>query len=126
MPKATIKTKSGTEIVIESDRKTINEIVMTFQRREEMLERFREASQNKRAGNIQGKKEHPSATDMILRLKQEGFFKEKKAIGEIQEELEKRGYHHPQTSLSGVLLRLLRKGELIRIREEKGWEYIQR
>jgi hypothetical protein len=126
MPKATIKTKSGTEIVIESDRKTINEIVMTFQRREEMLERFREASQNKRAGNIQGKKEHPSATDMILRLKQEGFFKEKKAIGEKQEELEKRGYHHPQTSLSGVLLRLLRKGELIRIREEKGWEYIQR
>ena len=126
MPKATIRTKSGTEIIIESDKETINEIVTTIQRREEMRDRFREEFQKRRNEVVHGKQKPLSATDMILRLKHKGYFKEKRALGEIQRELEKHGYIYPQSTLSAVILRLLRKGELGRVRDEKQWRYVQR
>lgn len=126
MVKATIKTKSGTEIIIEGDRETINEIVTTIQRREEMREHFREKFQKRHNEMVHGKQKPLSATDMILRLKHEGYFKEKKTLGEIQKELEKHGYIYPQSTLSAIILRLLRKGELGRMRDEKQWRYVQR
>jgi len=126
MVKATIRTKTGTEIVIESDKETINEIVFALERREEMRGRFREDYAKRRNEMVHGKTEPQSATDMILRLKHEGFFKERRSLGVIQKELEKHGHIYPQSTLSGVVLRLIRKSELGRVRSEKGWAYVQR
>ncbi len=126
MVKAIIKTKSGTEMTIESDRRTVEEIVMALYRREGMLERSRMELVKRRNEMVHGRRKPISATDMILRLKNEGFFKEKRTLGDIQKELEKHGYIYPQSSLSAIVIRLLRKGELGRVREEKGWVYVQR
>jgi len=126
MPKATIRTRSGTEIIVESDKETINDIVATIQRREEMRDRFRQEFKKRRSEMVRGKQKPLSATDMILRLKHEGYFKKKRSLGDIQKELEKHGYIYPQTTLSAVILRLLRKGELGRVRDEKQWRYVQR
>lgn len=125
MTKATIKTKSGTEIIIESDRKTIEEIVFALQRREDLKEKFKEEI-TKRKENISTGTKPQTATDAILKLKIDGFFKSRKSLSEIQVELERAGHIYPNTSLSPILLRLVRRGELGRIRDEKNWSYAQR
>lgn len=124
MTKATIKTKSGTEIIIESDRKTIEEIVFALQRREDLKEKFKEEI-TKRKENISTGTKPQTATDAILKLKIDGFFKSRKSLSEIQAELERAGHIHPNTSLSPTLLRLVRRGELDRSRDEKHWSYAQ-
>lgn len=126
MVKATIKTKSGTEITIESDRRTINDVIMTIQRREQLREHINEDFQKRRNEMIHGRQKPLNATDLILKLEHEGFFKKTRTLGEIQNEMEKRGYMYPQTTLSAVMLRLLRHGKLTRIREEDKWGYEQR
>ena len=127
MVKATIRTKSGTEIEIESDRQTVMEIIATIQRREELRERFREESQRRHEEVIHRRSTTSlSATDFILKLQREGFFKEKKTLGEIQSELQKHGYMYPLSTLSAVVLRLIRHGDLDRIRDEDKWKYVKR
>jgi hypothetical protein len=127
MVKATIRTKSGTEIEIESDRQTIMEIISTIQRREELRERFREESKRRHEEVIHRQSAAPvSATGFILRLEREGFFKEKRTLGEIQSELQKNGYMYPLSTLSAVMLRLIRHGDLERIKDEDKWRYVQR
>lgn len=68
-----------------------------------------------------------SAAGRILVLKDEGFFKTQKTLGEIREELETHGWHYPTTTLSGVLIELVQKRKLrrVRVKEEnkKIWKY---
>ena len=42
-----------------------------------------------------------STTGRILVLRDEGFFKSQKTIGEVREELRAHGWHYPLTTLSG-------------------------
>jgi hypothetical protein len=126
MAKATIRTKSGTEITVEGDVEAIKDIITTIQRRDELKEHSKEEFIRRRNEIVHDKQKPLNATETILKLKHEGFFKERRAIGAIQGELEKHGHIYPQTSLSGILIRLVRKGELGRVREERGWGYVQR
>lgn len=128
MPKATIKTKSGTEITIESDRGTIADILFAVQRRE-LLHQWRreEFLRNGKKPKVVGSKKLPkTATDMILKLKESGYFKEKRYLQDIRKELAKEGFHYPNTTLSPLLLKLVRKGILGRLWENKKWVYVQR
>ena len=50
----------------------------------------------------------------ILVLRNEGFFKNQKTIGETREELRVHGWHYPLTTLSGTLQGLVRRRELRR------------
>jgi hypothetical protein len=72
--------------------------------------------------------EKASAATRILSLKKEGFFQKPKDIGEIQSQLAAKGYHYVQTSLSGPLLKLVRKNELRRYQDQrenkKIWVYV--
>ena len=76
-------------------------------------------STNARVGN--------SKTQRILALKNEGFFKAQKTIGEVREELASRGWHYPVTGLSGPLQELVQRRELRRQRmvdgKKKLWKY---
>lgn len=56
----------------------------------------------------------------ILVLRNEGFFKNQKTIGETREELRVHGWHYPLTTLSGTLQGLVRKRELRRERGKQG------
>ncbi len=124
--KAVIKTKYS-EITIESDKDTISNIVLDLQRREEFKERFK--ANREEFINKETKKNAPQgATSIILQLKSEGFFKTKKALGEVQAELEKKGHIYPTTSLSPLLLLLVKRGELGRLRDNNNnnWVYVHR
>lgn len=63
----------------------------------------------------------------ILVLRDEGFFKIQKTIGEVREELKAHGWHYPLTTLSGRLQALVRQGKLRRERAKQGnkriWKY---
>jgi hypothetical protein len=137
--KAIIKTGSGTELIIESDRRTVQEIVSEIYRREESRIRFREEFEKRRKlernrfeelqktrnreahGNTARKSANRSNTktkvNIFMDLIKSNFFIKPKNISEVQEALQEKGYHYPSTSISPTLLRLVRKGSLSRIKQ---------
>ncbi len=139
-----VKTSSGVELKIESDRQTVQEIVSEIHRREESKARFREEFLKRRTTEDKKFQEMMKRRNKIMhsRLKNEiskvgtkksifleliknKFFVEPKGIGDIQKALQEKGYHYPTTSLSPTLLRFVRSGMLKRSRNEKGlWTYI--
>lgn len=125
--KATIKTKYS-EITIESDRQTIQDIVATVQRRDESRERFMVEREKRQTPQIfnETKAAPTNATEAILKLKSEEFFKTKKSLSEVRNELERRGFIYPNTTLSPLLLKLVKRGELGRLSEGGVWVYVHR
>jgi hypothetical protein len=63
----------------------------------------------------------------ILSLKTDGFFKGQQTLSAVRDELRKRGWHYPATSLSGPLQLLVRQRELRREQIKDGnkkiWKY---
>jgi hypothetical protein len=60
----------------------------------------------------------------VRELVAEGFFASKKGLGDVQRKLEEDAHIYPATSLSPALLRLVKGKELRRIKEGKGWNYV--
>jgi hypothetical protein len=61
-----------------------------------------------------------TAAARILVLRNEGFFKNQRPMGEISDELAAHGWHYALTSLSGTLIALAQRQELRRVRSKKG------
>ncbi len=74
-------------------------------------------------GNAGKKQEGP--TSLVTELVEEGYFKAKRTLGDIQKKLEERGHIYAQTSISPALTRLTRKRTIRRIKEKKGWVYVK-
>ena len=135
-----IKTNSGVELKIESDRETVQEIVAEIHRREVQRARFREDFMKRRDRFLEHVKKNREESknfdkkrsfiktrkDIILELMRTPFFDEPKQIGDIQKAMAERGYHYPTTSLSPLLIRLVRQGFLVRSRDEKDWKYVRK
>jgi hypothetical protein len=64
-----------------------------------------------------------SCSERILSLRDEGFFKSPRTLGEIRSELQMHGWTYPLTSLSGPVQKIVQKRELRRLSggdEKKG------
>lgn len=61
-----------------------------------------------------------TTTDKIRVFAQEGFFDEPRRLSEIVSELERRGFYYPSTSISPIIIRLVRKDNLLRRIGRKG------
>jgi len=127
---AKIKTKYS-EVEITSDKEVISAVISEIQRREEMRERFREQREQRereesKSFSKSNVKNPRSVSEMILKLKQEGFFDARKTLSDVQKELESNGFIYPNTTLSGILLRLVKKQSLGRVKETDGWRYVKR
>lgn len=70
------------------------------------------------------KKKKDGPTGLITALANEGYFKSKRAIGEIQKKLEELGHIYAITSISPCLTRLTKNRTLRRLKENKGWVYV--
>ena len=66
----------------------------------------------------------PTPVNLISGLVDGGFFKTPKELGAIKVALEEGGHFYPVTTLSPVLLRLVRKKVLRRIKDKKRWTYV--
>ncbi|HTQ73222.1 MAG TPA: hypothetical protein VMI74_02970 [Burkholderiales bacterium] len=121
MPRATIKSKSGAVITIEGSEREIANIVSAF----EQAERAGKVRQRVSKMKMERKenKKRQSASELLIGLKEEGFFEKPKALGDITQALEEKGYLYPVTSLSGVVLSLVKNHHLRRKKVEGRWVY---
>jgi len=62
----------------------------------------------------------------ISMLAEDGFFKKKKTIANVQSKLEEMGHIYAQSSISAPLIRLVRSHQLRRIKEKDGWVYVNK
>jgi len=116
MAKAQITTESGTKVTIEGDPEEVAILIKRFDKAASM------ASVPVRTSRSIGR---AGPQDRILALLAAGFFKMPQGLGAIRSALEQQGHFYPVTTLSPVLLRLVRSRNLRRIKENNVWSYVQ-
>jgi hypothetical protein len=119
MAKATITNDKGLKIVVEGSPEEVQNIV------EQMGGGAGRAKKRARSHAKPGKR-LATATDAILELNEEGFFDKPKALADVKEKLASQGMIYPITSLSPVVLRLVRRRQLGRVKEDGRWSYVSR
>ena len=116
MAKAQITTENGTKVTIEGDTEEVAALIERFERTTSAVPLpIKSSRSNSRAG----------PQDRILALLATGFFRLPQGLGAIRSALEEQGHFYPATTLSPVLLRLVRNRSLRRIKESNVWSYVQ-
>ena len=136
MPKANVVLAGGTKVTIEG---TADEVATLLQRitRDASqapasnpstgLKRRRTRGTAKGSTNAGSARTRPKGpADYVRGLVGTSFFKTKRGLGDVQQELEQAGHIYAVTHLSPVLLRLVRARELRRIKESGAWKYVNR
>lgn len=120
MAKAQIITKTGTKITIEGDPQEVAAIVRQVQGMGPGLAGRPRAAPGaaRRAA-----RQRATPTNLIVSLIDGGFFRKPKDLAAVRGALAEMGHHHPVTTLSPVLLRLVRKRQLRRMKEKNRWLY---
>lgn len=112
--------KENREKMILMNRK-IKEILDNHERR---ISRLEGILKEKTARKIVSKKK--SILDLLIELKNEGFFKQPKYLKDIVDKLASRGYHYQSSSLTNPLQRAVRNRILGRIKKKGKWAYVER
>lgn len=121
MAKATIKSNSGMTVVVEGTKTEVAHIVRSI----EQQDRKTVGGEIRSTRVAKTGKSNHTATDGVSQLREEGFFDKPKTLVEIKRALEEQGLIFPVTTLSGVVLRQLRRKSLRRIKREKNWQYVK-
>jgi hypothetical protein len=125
MAKAKITTSKGTKILIEGEPAEISQILTAIKSEESFSARNEVThSVGLRKRTIQQK--NNTATDIVISLRETGYFDKPKTLLDIKNALEEQGMIYPMTTLSGVLLKQVRKRTLGRIKQNKKWSYVKR
>lgn len=117
MAKAHLTTKSGTKIVIEGAPEEVAALVAQF-------EGAPTRSSKAVASKPRASRAKAGPVNLVAELIDGGFFKKPKELGAIKLALEEQGNFYPVTTLSPILLRMVRKREVRRIRDKKRWLYV--
>jgi hypothetical protein len=118
MAKARITTKSGTEVTVEGTEDEVARLVALIDADAHKVPKNRPTA--RRSGN--GK---TTPKGLIAELIGGGFFVKPRELGEVKAALEQRGHYYPVTSLSPLMLRLVRQKDLRRIKEKNRWTYVE-
>ncbi|MGH9957928.1 MAG: hypothetical protein ACREBC_12495 [Pyrinomonadaceae bacterium] len=121
MAKATIKSQTGATITVMGTPDEVSSIISAYERTS-IVGHAKEAIARAKATR-KTEKTKESASGLIVGLKEEGFFEKPKTLGDIGAALEERGFLYPVTSLSGVVLGLLKKRQLRRKKLKGKWVY---
>ena len=121
MAKATIKSKSGAVITIEGRDREVSNILVLFERTA-LVGHVKETMGKAQAAKKEQKR-RSTAADLVVGMKEEGFFDKPKGLTEVAKTLEEKGYIYPITTLSGVMLGLVQKRLLGRKKLDKRWVY---
>ncbi|MGD0651000.1 MAG: hypothetical protein ABSA97_07655 [Verrucomicrobiia bacterium] len=119
MAKAHITTKSGTKITVEG---TYEEVAALAKQLSESDSPVSPKSKpSKRSEKPRQPK--PTPSNLIASLIDGGFFRKPRDLASIKAALEEMGHFFPVTTLSPILLRLIRKRQLRRKKDKKRWLY---
>ena len=121
MPKATIKSKSGAVITVQGTESEVANILSVFEELPRVS--FKQERAEKSVTSKQKDKKRTGASDIIVNLKEYGFFNKPKSLAEIESALEEKGYLYPVTTLSGVMLSLVKRKLFGRKKIEGRWVY---
>lgn len=121
MAKATIKSKTGALITIEGTDKEVSDILSSFERAA-TVGQAKTVMARGRAEKKEQKK-RSSVSDLVVMLREEGFFDKPKGLSDISGALEEQGYICPVTTLSAVMLGLVQKRQFRRKKAEGKWVY---
>jgi hypothetical protein len=121
MAKATIKSSTGAVITIEGSEEEVSRIISSYEKSSVVVQAKRVISRTKAVKREEKKRK--GAGDLVVDLREEGFFDKAKALGEINDALEEKGFLCPTTTLSGVVLGLVKKKQLRRKKVEGRWVY---
>jgi hypothetical protein len=114
--KATIITKSGATVVIEGTHPEVAGLIARFE------EGSSEVQSRAAQRQIVSK---PTPMKLLMELASDGFFAKPKELNAIRGALEEQGHFYPPTTLSPIMLRLVRRRELRRIKEKSRWLYVK-
>jgi hypothetical protein len=121
MAKATIKSSTGAVITIEGSDGEVSSILMAFERGAAVGQArgiVAKQQEKKKAA-----KKRLSGSDLIIGLNERGFFAKPKTLAEISAALEEEGFLYPVTTLSGIVLGLVKNKHLRRKKIEGRWAY---
>lgn len=121
MPKATIKSSTGAVITIEGTQVEISQIISDFEKTSAVTQTRGDVSKDQ-VKKRQDKK-RLAASDLIIELKDDGFFDKPKSLWEISQALEEKGRMTPVTSLSGIMIKLIQDRIFARKKVEGKWVY---
>jgi len=121
MPKAIIKSRTGASITIEGTKEELATILSDFERASTVREMKSKVTKDVVKKRDENKRR--AASDLIVELREDGFFSKPKTLGEIAEALERLGYIYPTTTLSGVVIGLVQKKLLGRKKDAGKWVY---
>lgn len=121
MPKAIVKLKTGATITIEGSASEVSSILSTIERNAADSHTGTAAAKGRTTKKDQNRR--ASASDLIKDLKEEGFFEKPKGLGDMSKALEEKGFLYPLTTLSGVMLALVKQKILRRKKLEGKWVY---
>lgn len=120
MAKAHIKRPDGTNITIEGTPDEVASLVALVKGEPSPLRGQRQQS---RKASAKGPKQKPTPINLISSLIDGGFFRKPKDLAAVKVALEEIGHFYPVTTLSPALLRLVRKRQLRRLKDQKRWLY---
>ena len=119
MAKAQITTRAGTKVAIEG---TPEEVAALIERFDGSFPSQKATTESVSARRSQSK---TGPQDRIQVLIGTGFFNRPQGLGAIRAALEEQGHFYPVTTLSPVLLRLVRARSLRRMKENNVWSYVK-
>jgi hypothetical protein len=121
MAKAHITTKDGAKITIEGTPAEVSALINQMQY---TAAQPTSRGKKKEPDNLsRNAREKATPANLVNTLIDGGFFKKPKDLAAVRVALEELGHVYPVTTLSPVLLRLVRKRQLRRLKEKKRWLY---
>jgi hypothetical protein len=117
MAKAVMTTLDGATVTIEGSQ---DEVATLLTR----LGGYKNVPGREAGSKVGAKRSKPTPMGLISELIAEGFFGEPRELGAVRLALKEKGHFYPVTTLSPLMLRLVRRRELRRIKDKKRWTYV--
>lgn len=118
MPKAIITTGGGAVVTVEGSE---DEVVALVRR----LEVYHQPPTNALVLPAVRKQAKTTPMGLLMEMVERGFFNKPMELGSVKQALEEEGHFYPTTTLSPLLLRLVRRRELRRVKDKKRWAYVR-
>jgi hypothetical protein len=119
MATASVTLPGGAKVVIEGTQAEVADLLAKLQSGPPLAPQRSERSSTKASVNREG------PMRLILHLIDADFFKIPQELGAVRIALDAQGHFYPTTSLSPVMLRLVRGRQLRRIKSHKRWAYVR-